>query len=109
MGIARALSTVVGLALAMPAPLAGQETISLPRADGVSLRLKVFAAASGACRGIAILSHGGGGSEEGLGYLARALSEDGYLAAVIGHPTSGRSDSAAYRGRLMDVAAARAW
>jgi len=129
MRAAKFLLACGALALAIPAPVAGQETIALPRADGASLRIKSYPAASGTCRGIAILSHGAGGSEEGLGYLARAMAEDGYLAVVIGHPESGRqalrervrdagirdglsslvNDSAAYRGRLMDVAAARAW
>jgi predicted dienelactone hydrolase len=105
MRAAQLLTAGVALALAIPAPIVGQETISLPRADGRSLRIRSFPAALGTCRGIAILSHGAGGSEEGLGYLARAMAADGYLTAVIGHV----SDSAAYRGRLMDVAAAREW
>jgi len=112
--------------LASPAP--PQQVLTLTRADGQSLRIKPYTAA-GACRGIAILSHGAGGSEEGLAYLAQAMVEDGYLAVVIGHQESGRqalrqrvrgagirgglaelvSDTAAYRGRVMDVAAARQW
>jgi len=129
MSRAQLLTAGVALALAIPAPIVGQETISLRRADGQSLRIRPYAAASGTCRGIAILSHGAGGSEEGLGYLAQAMAADGYLAAVIGHPESGAqalrqrvsdagirgglstlvNDSTAYRGRLMDVAAAREW
>ena len=129
MRAAQVFSLCVACVLAIPAPLPGQEVTSLQRVDGDSLRIKTYPVASGTCRGIAILSHGAGGSEEGLGYLARAMSEDGYLAVVIGHPESGRqalqqrvrdagirggltalaSDTAAYRGRLMDVAAARAW
>lgn len=104
MSRAQLLTAGLALALAIPAPIVGQETISLRRADGQSLRIRPYPAASGTWRGIAILSHGAGGSEEGLGYLAQAMAADGYLAAVIGH-----NDSAAYRGRLMDVAAARAW
>lgn len=129
MSRAQLLLAGVVITLAMPAPSVGQESIALRRADGQLLRIRSSPAATGTCRGIAILSHGAGGSEEGLGYLAQAMAADGYLAAVIGHPESGApalrqrvrdagirgglsslaSDTAAYRGRLMDVAAARAW
>ena len=125
----RASILVVSASMLVGASVASaQQVVALTRADGQTLRVKSYAP-SGSCRGIAILSHGAGGSEEGLAYLGRAMAEDGYLAAVIGHPESGLqalrqrvrgaglrgglsdlvSDSAAYRGRIMDVAAARAW
>jgi hypothetical protein len=69
MRAAQLLTAGVALALAIPAPIVGHETISLQRADGQSLRIRPYPAATGTCRGIAILSHGAGGSEEGLGYL----------------------------------------
>jgi predicted dienelactone hydrolase len=124
----RIVVPALALAFLLASPAPAQDVLTLTRADGQTLRIKPYPA-TGACRGIAILSHGAGGSEEGLAYLAQAMAEDGYLAVAIGHQESGRqalrqrvrgagirggltdlvSDSAAYRGRLMDVAAARQW
>ncbi|MPS25405.1 MAG: alpha/beta hydrolase [Alcaligenaceae bacterium] len=107
----------------------GQETVSLARADGQSVPAVAYAPAGPRCQGIAVVSPGAGGSEKGYGYLARAMSDQGYLAIVAGHVESGPralhsrireeglreglaelvADPQAYRARLMDVAAARAW
>ncbi|MBY0338147.1 MAG: acetylhydrolase [Acetobacteraceae bacterium] len=43
-----------------------------------------------------LLSHGLGGSREGLGYLGRALAEAGFVALHLQHPGS---DSAVWQGR----------
>ncbi|WP_237214513.1 alpha/beta hydrolase family protein [Falsiroseomonas oryziterrae] len=51
-------------------------------------------AASGP-RPLVILSHGLGGSREGLGYLGRALAEAGFVALHLQHPGS---DEAVWRG-----------
>lgn len=121
-----ALATVI--LLATPLCARGQELQTLQRGDGASLRARVYRP-DAACRGIAVLSHGAGGSEDGLAYLGRAMAGDGYLSVVVGHRESGRqalrreivtrgvrrgltelvADTAAYTGRLMDVAAARTW
>ena len=105
------------------------EPLSLQRQDGATVPAMAYAPARAACRGIAVVSHGAGGSAEGYGYLGEATSGLGYLAVVVGHEESGRgalrqhvrgnglregleeliTDPAAYRGRLMDVAAARQW
>lgn len=82
------------------------------------------------CAPLALLSHGAGGSERGLAYLAKAMSESGWTAIVMGHRESGRevaqslmrekggrrgglqaliTDSKAMSARLMDVGAALAW
>ncbi len=126
--IARSLVVMASMLVGIASPVRGQEVLTLARADGQVLRLKPYAPA-GTCRGIAILSHGAGGSEDGLAYLAEAMARNGYLAAVIGHQESGRralrrriigsgirggltglvGDTTAYAGRLMDVAAARQW
>ena len=52
-----------------------------------------------------ILSHGLGGSREGLAYLGRALAENGYLAIHLQHPGS---DDSLWRGggdRMVGLAA----
>lgn len=108
-----------------------QETRRFPRPDGMTIA-KVYEPA-GVCRGIAVLSHGAGGSEKGLAYLAEHLRDVGYLAIVPGHALSGRAalrahmprgrlkgavkegliglvtDADAYRDRFADVQAARDW
>ena len=106
-----------------------EETLSLRRRDGLSFEIVVRAPADRACRGIAVVSPGAGGSAQGYGYLAEALASLGRLTVVIGHPESGRRalrDHArgqglregladlitapeAYEGRFMDIAAARQW
>lgn len=126
---ARVRLTILSFALSSAGHLPAQEIATLQRSDGHTLRIKVSPPATPSCRGIAVLSHGAGGSEEGLAYLANAMSQDGYLAVVMGHEESGRaalrrqllrngirgglaelvSDTGAYAGRLMDVAATRAW
>lgn len=110
------------------AAASGQEAVSLPRQDGKPVPVMTYGPAP-ACRGVAIVSPGAGGSEEGYGYLGEALSSLGYLAVVVGHAESGRqalrdhrqgkglraglasltTDPEAYRGRFRDIAAAREW
>ncbi|MFM6989526.1 MAG: hypothetical protein ACKOXG_12815, partial [Arenimonas sp.] len=113
------------------AAASAQETRRIPRPDGVTTA--AVYAPTGVCRGIAVLSHGAGGSEKGLAYLAAHLRDGGYLAIVPGHVLSGRAglrahmqkgrlngafkdglnglltDTAAYRDRFADVQAARDW
>lgn len=129
MSRAHLAAAVIAAAAVVSSPSGGQETNSLRRADGEMVPILSYAPTAAACRGVAVLSHGAGGSEHGLGYLATALAADGMLAVVVGHRESGRqalrrqvldrgvggglralvSDTSAYAGRLMDVAAARQW
>jgi dienelactone hydrolase len=82
--------------------------------------------------GTAILSHGAGGSERGLRYMAEHLQSQGWLVVSVGHAESGRdvlaakwrntesksrrdglasllTDSAAYTARFDDIQAAVNW
>ncbi|MBS1814939.1 MAG: alpha/beta hydrolase [Acidobacteria bacterium] len=118
--------------LLIPALSFAQQTASAPRADGASTPLMVYAAQGDVhgCAPLALLSHGAGGSERGLAYLARAMSEQGWTAIVMGHRESGREVAVslmrknggrrgglqalittpkAMEARLMDIGAALAW
>lgn len=106
-----------------------QETGSLPRQDQKLTPVTTYLPKTASCRGVAIISPGAGGTESGYQYLGRAMSSIGYLALVLGHQESGRralreqvrgtglreglseliTDTTAYRGRLMDIAAAKQW
>ena len=105
----------------------------IQRADGQDVNVQVYAAASTAnmaCRGIAIISHGAGGSEKGYAYLGEAMARLGYLGLVVGHRESGLDalkenirqqrglqaglaalvvKGDAYRARMADIVATRAW
>lgn len=106
------------------------EVLSLARADGAQTPVKVYRPKDGnACAPVAILSHGAGGSENGLKYLAEALQADGWLTLVPGHKESGTkvlksewkekglkeglldmtSDPDAYQARFDDIGAALKW
>jgi dienelactone hydrolase len=104
-----------------------QQGIAVPRRDGASVPLRVLGAGENAP--LALLSHGVGGSEKRLVYLARGLHEKGWTTIVIGHRESGPAplrDSIfsyglrhgmlrlttapdAYRARFDDIGAALAW
>src|SRR6185312_14858772 len=109
-----------------------QQRASAPRSDGHTVPLIIYASAPAAttgCAPLAVLSHGAGGSENGLRYLAVALSNMGYTAIVMGHSESGReavqasvvakglrkgvqavvADPAAEGARLLDVTATLAY
>jgi len=112
------------------APTAPQQ-INVPRSDGHETPLRVYPAAGNVpgCAPLAIISHGAGGSEKGLSYLAESLSQLGYTAAVMGHRESGLAalradmladglrpgvqalvaDPKAEEARLLDVGAALKW
>ncbi|MFM8756193.1 MAG: alpha/beta hydrolase family protein [Limnohabitans sp.] len=109
--------------------LKAQETVPLRRSDGQPLQVKAYTPKHAGCRGIALVSPGAGGTEDGYTYLGQALSKQGYLAIVMGHRESGPSalrahvhghtlreglaglitDPAAYQGRSMDIAATMTW
>lgn len=117
------------LLLASTGSAVGKDLITLTRQDQQTLLASAYAPTGPSCRGIALVSPGAGGSEQGYGYLGRALSSFGYLAVVVGHQESGReavreavrskgvreglaaliTNPQAYRARFMDLAAARQW
>ncbi len=121
--------TLGALVLAAAGLACAQEAVPIKRADHQTLAATAYAPRTPLCQGIALVSPGAGGSAAGYGYLGDRLSELGYLAVVMGHPESGRqalrehrrgnglreglealiTDPAAYRGRLLDITAARQW
>jgi len=118
---------VLVLLIAMEA--CAQDAVSLLRQDQKAVQVTAYSPKSAGCRGVAIISPGAGGSEKGYQYLGEAMSSLGYLAVVVGHQESGRgalrehlrghglreglsqliTDPNAYRGRFMDIAAAKVW
>ena len=111
------------------AAASGEESQTLVRADGAQVPVRIFSVPAASCRGVAVISPGAGGTENGLGYIAEALSRDGWLSVVVGHKESGPSvlradlqgldlkaallkmttDRAAYEARWMDIGAALDW
>ncbi|MEY2866770.1 MAG: hypothetical protein RIQ43_796 [Pseudomonadota bacterium] len=104
------------------------ERLQFARSDGAETPALHYAPV-GVCLGTVIISHGAGGSENGLSYLGEFLQSKGWRAIVLGHAESGRAalrakipgmdikaglaalitDPAAYRGRFADIQAALAW
>ena len=124
-----ALRCIVLLCLALiPLITPAAERLLLPRSDGIKTPVMHYAPV-GVCLGTVILSHGAGGSENGLSYLGEFLQSKGWRAVVLGHAESGRTalrakipgmdikaglaalitDPAAYRGRFADIEAALVW
>lgn len=115
--------------LAISESASSQSLLTVTRQDRVKVQMNAYQPESHLCLGTAIISPGAGGSESGYEYLAKALSETGWLAIVIGHQESGRgavrklvrerglkaglselvTDPSAYEGRFMDIDAARQW
>jgi dienelactone hydrolase len=104
------------------------ERLQLARSDGAKTPALHYAPV-GVCLGTVIISHGAGGSENGLAYLGKFMQSKGWRAIVLGHAESGRAalrakipgldikaglaalitDPAAYRGRFADIQAALVW
>ncbi|MCX7224437.1 MAG: hypothetical protein NT071_02225 [Burkholderiales bacterium] len=81
------------LALLLPwvaAPALAQDAVSLQRQDQTIIAALAYAPTAGACRGVALVSPGAGGSETGYGYLGEALAGLGYLAVVVERQVAGR-------------------
>lgn len=111
------------------ATAAARELITIERQDGKSTNAMVYKPSAGECQGVALISHGAGGSEKGYAYLGAAMADDGYLALVVGHHESGPqavqaqirgktvserlasliTESKAYQARFMDLSAAKEW
>lgn len=108
---------------------AARELLTLQRQDGKSTNAMVYKPREGECQGVAMISHGAGGSEKGYAYLGAAMADFGYLALVVGHHESGLqavqaqisgktlseglanliTESKAYEARFMDISAAKEW
>lgn len=125
---------LVGVALvfltvgAVVASLREPESVSIHR-TGQRLVAATVYWPQGTCQGIAIISPGAGGGEDGYRYLGEALAGLRYLAAVVGHHEGGRqdlrertrgqglrdglaelvTDGSAYAERLKDIAALKQW
>ena len=107
----------------------GQDLISLQRKDSMTVSAMVYKPIASECKGVAIISHGAGGSEKGYAYLGSAMSYFGYIAVTVGHHESGLqvvkeqtsettlseglakliTDPKAYQARFMDIAVAKEW
>ena len=107
-----------------------QSSGTLTRKDNSTIRMTAYEPAVSACRGTVVVSHGAGGSENGLKYLGQGLRAEGWLAVVVGHKESGLeavrarmrgrrglraalegliTEPSAYEARFMDIDAAGAW
>lgn len=129
--MARFLSFLLTPLLLLPLSLTAyaEELVSVIRADNAKVPIRVYQPEGNSCAGTVIISHGAGGSEDGYAYLASFLSDNGWLALVVGHAESGRdalrlhkgdggikaglvnlvTDPAAYQARFMDIDAGRQW
>ena len=117
------------LALGLSVAQAQQATLA-PRADGSDTPIVAYEPAeSKSCPPLAVLSPGLGSNEKDLAYLGKSLSDDGWLAIVMGHKESGRAymrssimsnglkagildaitHKEPYDARLMDIAATLKW
>ena len=117
------------LSLFFHAASMGSDFITLQRQDSKQVPMRAYKPVQSECKGIAIISHGAGGSESGYRYLGQAMSHFGYLAVVVGHQESGLqsvqemvrgktiaqglakliTDTKAYQARFMDIRAAKDW
>jgi hypothetical protein len=118
------------IVIAASASARAMESTQVQRADGAMTPLQVYEPASTkACPPLLLVSHGAGGSEKGYGYIAEAMSRDGWRTIVMGHRESGGAplradvmqhglkegvgalvtDADAYRARFMDIDAAMRW
>ncbi len=109
-------------------PSGAAEQMSLPRADKHMVNVvKYFPDKE--CQGVAIISHGAGGSEYGYTYLANFLQQQNWLVLVVGHQESGSdvlkqllrrqgmiealsemvTTPSFYQARFMDIGVAQTW
>jgi len=89
---ASVLATLTGAVAtgAQTAPPEGKALV-LTRSDGAAVPALDFGG-NKTCPPLLILSHGFGGSEEALAWLARAAAEIGFRAIAIGHRETGRAE-----------------
>jgi len=86
----RHLISILPCALLAVTALA-QEKVSVTRKDMKIVPLSVYSPSGKSCTGVAVISPGAGGSENGYAYLGKGMSSLGYLAIVVGHQESGRA------------------
>ena len=67
-----------------------QQAVSLQRQDQTTIAVMAYAPMAGACRSVAVISPGAGGSETGYSYLGEALAGLDYLAVVVERQVAGR-------------------
>jgi dienelactone hydrolase len=88
------LALVIGAALCTAFAVQAQtpaQTITLRRADGAAMPLRIYPArGAAACAPAMVISHGFGGSETTLSGLARTMAARGWRVLVMGHAESGR-------------------
>jgi dienelactone hydrolase len=114
--------------LTLSSPVMAAQSLKLLRADRQQIPAQAYLP-DAACKGVAVISHGAGGSEKGYAYLGEALAARGWLAVVPAHQESGTrvlgrsllrhkpnealtqmvTDSAAYRSRLEEIGLAKDW
>src|SRR5690606_38555007 len=66
------------LLLLLAGGVAAQEAVSLSRQDQKVVPVTAYLYKGAACRGVAVISPGAGGSEKGYQYLGEAMSSLGY-------------------------------
>src|SRR5690349_8116197 len=71
-----AIPTLLVLACLLPLTAIAQERSEIPREDGARVPINIFRPGGASCSALALLSPGAGGDENGLPYLADALSRD---------------------------------
>ena len=127
-GMVKFLSGIL-LVFAYAGEILGQQAFTLQRQDQMMVPVLAYPPQAGSCRGVALVSPGAGGSENGYAYLGAGMSGLGYLTAVMGHQESGKqalrkqilanglrdglaeliTEPEAYKGRWMDISATRNW
>lgn len=73
-------------------PSIPSELIALERMDAVKVQTQIYPAELAQCRGVAVLSHGAGGSSSGFKGLAQSLAKAGWLTLVPNHSQSGTAE-----------------
>ena len=68
-----------------------QERLAVTRADGAKVAILDFRPEGADCPPLLILSHGAGGTEQALAWLARDAMRAGFRAITIAHAESGRA------------------
>jgi predicted dienelactone hydrolase len=108
----------------LPSP-ASQE-VFLPRSDSAETPVRLYGDWSKGCPSTLVLSHGLGGNNKGLAYLAEAMASDGFRVAVMEHRESSKRllfktllqknnvadallDKTPHQARMMDLDAAYAF
>ena len=72
-----------------------KDRLTLARADGASVPIIEYNDNGKGCPPLLIVSHGFGGTENALSWLARAASKAGFRAITMGHRESGRAQARA--------------